>query len=89
MQEKIGFIGAGNMGSAIIKGAIDSGITSHEKIWAADKDKSRLEYLESELSINTTQNNKELVKKSDVIVIAVKPQDIDKVLDEIKIGQSA
>ena len=80
---KIGFIGAGRMGSALIKGFLDAGILKAGDIVASDKDEGKLKSL-TDLGVATTQNNREVVKKADVIFLAVKPAEISKVLDEVK-----
>ncbi len=79
---KIGFIGAGKMAEAMIKAVINSKITN--KIYASDKNKEKLEHIKKEAKINVFSDNKELVNNSDLVFLAVKPQNIDEVLDEIK-----
>lgn len=74
----IAVIGAGNMGEAIIKGL------SKTKIIVSDKKKNRLKRIKKKIKINIVSNNTEAVKKADIIVLAVKPQDIEAVLNEIK-----
>lgn len=85
---RIGFIGAGNMASALIKGILSRGISDTSGIIASDKDKTKLERIKRELGILTAKDNIEVVQKASVIFIAVKSQDIDTVLDEIKEGVS-
>lgn len=72
---KIAVIGAGNMGSAIIKG-----IEKKYKIIAADTDKNKLK----KLNVRTTTNNVKAVTGSEIIILAVKPRSMDDVLNEIK-----
>jgi pyrroline-5-carboxylate reductase len=81
---KIGFIGSGNMASALMKGILDKGITDNLGIISSDKDPVRLKDVKQKLEINTTHDNKIIIQNSDIIFIAVKPQDIDQVLAEIK-----
>jgi pyrroline-5-carboxylate reductase len=77
----IGFIGAGNMGSAMIKGLIAKDIVSASNINAFDIQESLLTGLRDELGINTAfGSNNELVQASDIVVIAVKPQVLKDVL---------
>jgi len=80
----IGFIGTGTMGRAIIKGLLDSGFTSKNKIIASEIVKRTAENIQTETGINIVDNNPELVKKSDVIVICTKPNTINAILKEIK-----
>ena len=75
MQNKsvIGFIGAGNMAYALIKGLINNGYGA-ENIKVSDLDESLLDSRKSELGIDTYTNNGELIATCDVVVLAVKPQ---------------
>lgn len=70
--KSIGFIGSGNMASAIIKGIIKSGIFTPEQIYASSKNGLSSKKLKDELGINEA-SNKEIVKGCDVVVLAVKP----------------
>jgi pyrroline-5-carboxylate reductase len=78
---RIGFIGAGNMATALIKAVLDSGMA--KDILASDNDKAKLEAI-SKLGIKITEDNREVVKSSDIIFLAVKPQVMDGVLEGIK-----
>ena len=70
---KIGFIGAGNMASAIIKGAVFSGAFSASDILVSDMDKAKTAALETALGVTAAEDNEALVAASDVVVLAVKP----------------
>jgi len=80
---KLGFIGAGRMGSALIRGLVGAGVARTD-ILASDKDVKKLESLKKELAIKSAPSNRELVERSDVIFIAVKPAEVEGVLGEIK-----
>lgn len=80
---KLGFIGTGRMGSALIRGLVDAGVARAD-ILARDKDVKKLESLKKELGVKSTSSNRELVERSDVIFIAVKPAEVGEVLEEIK-----
>ena len=77
----IGFIGCGKMGCALISSILKS--TNH-KIIGSDKSEEYLKNIKKELKIQTTTDNKELAKRSQIIFLAVKPQDMNAVLKEIK-----
>lgn len=81
-MQRIALIGAGNMGNAMLSGWVSSGIPS-EMIIIADKDSSKLEKLKK-YNIKVAENNYEAVNGSDVIVLAVKPDDSLGVLEEIR-----
>jgi len=82
-EEKLGFIGVGNMGEALLRGIIGSGKMSSLNILANDIDTEKLERLCGELGIKRTKDNCELVGNSDIILLAVKPNVIKSILVEI------
>ncbi len=92
MKTKIlGFIGGGNMAAALVKGLLHAKVVPPEGIIVSDVKAERLALLKEQHGIRITQDNHELVKASDVIVLSVKPQVIDKVLgligDDVKATQ--
>ncbi len=76
----IGFIGGGNMAEAMIKGITQSG---KRDIMVSELRAERRAYLESTYSVKATPDNKEVVKNCDIIILAVKPQNMDDVTGEI------
>ena len=80
---KIGFIGAGRMGSALIRSFLNAGIIRKEDVIAGDKDTEKLKLLSGIVATSTT-DNREAVKKSDVVFLAVKPKEIVAVLGEVR-----
>ena len=78
----IGFIGAGNMGFAILKGMLEKGINPQE-ICVYDKNISTLEKLKA-LGITILNSSLEVARKSNFLFIAVKPNIYDAVLNEVK-----
>jgi len=83
-NKKIGFIGTGKMGEALIKGIIHAGLVPSGHIYASDMDHEKLQILEKDLKINICSGNCDAVVNSDVVIIAVKPQIVPAVLNEIK-----
>jgi pyrroline-5-carboxylate reductase len=83
-NKKIGFIGTGKMGEALIKGIIHAKLVPPGNIYASDMDITKLQILEKELKINICNGNCDAVVNSDIIIIAVKPQIVPAVLSEIK-----
>jgi len=81
-RSAIGVIGAGKMGEAIIAGLIRAGAPPG-KILAFDADASRLEKIRKDYKIRIAENNPSLVKASEILILAVKPQVMEKVLMEI------
>lgn len=84
MNKKIGFIGAGNMGKAMMKGILSSGITPAENIFVYDAYHPVLTQIQKEFGVTICQNEKDLVEKVQVVILAVKPNMILTVLDDIK-----
>ena len=79
----IGFLGAGNMAAALIRGLVGNGFPS-ERILASAPRQERLDELRTTFGpLVTTVDNCELVAQSDIIVIAVKPQILGRVLTEV------
>lgn len=78
----ITFIGAGNMASSIIGGLVQRGLPAR-KITAADPSHSNLDALKNQYGINTTTNNGEAVQGADVVLLAVKPQLMKAVCEEL------
>ena len=81
---KIGFIGCGNMARALISGMISSNTILSQDIIASDIYFPALEKIKKDLNINISSANKEIVKSSKYIVLAVKPQFYTSVISEIK-----
>jgi len=81
-NKKIGLIGSGNMGEALISGLIGSGSAPAENIICSDVREEKLESIKKTYGIGTTTNNAEVAAASDVIVYAVKPQIMAPVLRE-------
>lgn len=79
---KIGIIGTGNIGEALIKGLIESKSSNPGNIICYDPRRERLQSLKREYGLTTAKNNTDLVEKAEIIIYAVKPQIISKVLKE-------
>lgn len=84
-----GFIGAGNMASAIVRGAVESGYLAGNDILISDRYESAAQTLTREVGAHVAASNTALVENSDVIVLAVKPAHIGDVLTEIADGLTA
>ncbi len=83
LQDRIGFIGAGKMGSAIIKGILRAGLVDRSQLVASDPIEALGKALVDETGVRFVKDNVELAKSSDIVVLAVKPQVIDAVLREL------
>jgi pyrroline-5-carboxylate reductase len=83
---KIGFLGGGNMAGALVRGLLHSHAVGPDQIVASDVKAERLAELHGKYGIRTTTDNEELARTSDVVVLAVKPQIVDRVLASVSAG---
>ncbi|MDD5111704.1 MAG: pyrroline-5-carboxylate reductase [Candidatus Altiarchaeota archaeon] len=83
MREKTGFIGTGRMGMALMQGFLKARLLSKTGIIAYDEHTEKQAALKKQ-GITLAKNNKDLVRRSKTIIIAVKPKDVPALLDEIK-----
>lgn len=83
-NQNIGFIGAGKMGSALMQGIIKAGIVKPENIGASDVYEPFLEELKAKLGIRISTDNAVIVRESDILILAVKPQTLGSVLANLK-----
>lgn len=80
--KNIGFIGGGNMASSLINGLIASG-HAPTQIWVSDNNQETLQALATNLKVNVSTNNIDIVQQVDVVVLAVKPQVLQQVSEQI------
>ncbi len=80
----VGIIGGGQMAEAIIKGFLDKNIFDPEKILISEPLLERRQYLDDFYKIPLTDSNPEVVNNKNLIILAVKPQVMKEVLEEIK-----
>lgn len=78
-----GFIGLGNMASAIIRGMYNNGFFTVHSVCGHNRSREKTDILAEETGLIPCDSNIEVVSKSDVIVLAVKPQFMEDVLNEI------
>lgn len=79
----VGFIGVGNMATALIKGMVEADVIAPESIIASDVRPKQLEKVASKYGIVISPDNRDVASRSDIVVLAVKPQIMDRVLDEV------
>lgn len=81
----IGFIGFGNMAKAIARGLIDNKVAKNEDLYFSTRSEESRLTIEKEWGMNGTSSNQTVVDHSDVILLAVKPHQVDQVLAELTI----
>ncbi len=84
MNKKIGFVGCGNMGQAMIQGMMNSGTVKENQISATALTDETIDFVAEEYGINITDDNKQLARESDVLFLAVKPYVYQGVIQEIR-----
>jgi pyrroline-5-carboxylate reductase len=84
MTKKIGFIGAGNMAEAIMKGVIGAGLYAADEIIASEVYEPRRKYIADTLGVDVREDNRAIAESTKFIVLSVKPQQIGEVMTSIK-----
>ncbi|MEH6811816.1 MAG: pyrroline-5-carboxylate reductase [Motiliproteus sp.] len=84
----LGFIGAGNMASAIIGGLLAKGYPA-AKIWASDPSPEKLQQMSAEWGIQTSTENQQVAADAEVLILAVKPQVLGEVAKGLQASVSA
>jgi pyrroline-5-carboxylate reductase len=82
-QPQFAIIGAGAMGEAILGGLIRQNLTKTDNITASEPRETRRIELKDRYGIRTTKDNLEAIREADVVVLAVKPQRLSKILTEL------
>lgn len=86
---RIGFLGAGRMATALARGLINSHFVTAKDVVAADVSETAREAFTSETGADSLETNLDVVKQSEVVVLAVKPHIVESVLGEISGGVDA
>ena len=82
-NKKLGFIGGGNMAEAMIKGLLSASFIEAKNIFVSEPSEAKRDTLHAEYKIKVSADNRELVKKCDILILAVKPQIFQEVLVDI------
>lgn len=78
----IGFLGGGNMATCLIGGLI-AGNYDKQLIWVSDPDNMRLSRLKTDFGVHVSDDNQQITENTEVLVLAVKPPIVSKVVMEI------
>lgn len=85
VEQKIGFIGAGQMARALAGGLVKAGLVAEDRILASDPVKEALDALHAELpQAKLVPSNAAVAEQADVLILAVKPQQMAQVLNELR-----
>jgi len=82
-NKRVGFIGSGNMGDALVNGLLHGHLCRPEQIICSDIRPEKLRVVRERYGVKGTSHNTEVVKQSDIILLAVKPQIMKPVIEEI------
>ena len=90
LNEKIGIIGAGKIGSAIVRGIISAGLVTKDQLMASDVSDGLRQSIAKELGIRVTADNGDVCDFANIVILAVKPQIVDAVVKEAakKLGKT-
>jgi pyrroline-5-carboxylate reductase len=80
----IGFLGAGKMATALAKGFVRAGLVTPKQVIASDPVSAAASAFAKEVGAKTTASNPDVVKFADVLILAVKPDQVSGVLGEIR-----
>ena len=83
MKESIGFIGAGNMAQALIQGWLAKNLIQPTEIFVSNRTPGKLKKLSEQLQVQSCMTNEDVVEKSSVVILAIKPQDLEAAVEPI------
>ena len=84
LNKTLGLIGCGNMGSAILASLLERKKADSGKVFIHDQDRSKLRRAVSLFRVQAAKNNLDLIKRAEIILLAVKPQDLSRLSSEIR-----
>jgi pyrroline-5-carboxylate reductase len=82
-NQRVGIIGTGNMGEALVKGLLHGQVCRPEQVICSDVRPEKQKAMRATYGVKTTSRNTEVAKESNIIILAVKPQIMKPVVDEI------
>ena len=83
LKEKIGVIGAGKIGSAIVRGVIRAGLVAKDQVMASDVSDALRQSIAKDLGIKVTPDNGKVCDFANIVILAVKPQIVHSVVKEV------
>jgi pyrroline-5-carboxylate reductase len=83
MNKKVGVLGSGNMGEALLRGLLNGHVCKPDQILCSDTRPEQLKALQKAYGVNGTSDNTEVVKTSEVIILSVKPQMMKEVIEGV------
>ena len=80
---KIAFIGGGNMGEAMLSAILERGISTSQAISVSDVAEARRQHLEQKYGVSVASDNRRVAGRGDVVILAIKPQNLTEVMAEL------
>ena len=84
LDQRIVFIGAGNMTEALVAGLLKAEIAPANNIFATDIVPARREHMKTRFGIEVAKDNRHVVERAHILILSVEPQDLDEVLVSIR-----
>ena len=81
---KLGFIGTGNLATAILRGVVASGTVGADEIAIFDINAEKVSQLSAELSVNAFSSASQVISECENVVVAVKPKDIASLIESVR-----
>ncbi len=82
-NKQVGFVGSGNMGEALIRGLLHGHLCRPDQILCSDVRAEKLKWIRDQYGVKGTSHNPEVIKQSNIIILAIKPQIMKPVVSEI------
>ncbi|HAG92157.1 MAG TPA: pyrroline-5-carboxylate reductase [Bdellovibrionales bacterium] len=83
MSYKVGFIGAGNMTQAIVGGWVKNNTLKPQEIYVTNRTPGKAKKLSDSLGVQFCENNEDVIESCDMVVLAMKPQDLESAIEPI------
>jgi pyrroline-5-carboxylate reductase len=83
IEGTVGFIGTGNMAEALIRGLLHAGVAEKDQVIGSDPREERCQEMSGRYGIRVVEDNLEIARQADILVLSVKPQVMAKVLDQV------
>ena len=80
---KIAFIGGGAMGEAILAAVLNRGLSTPQAVWVSDIKEERRQYLKQTYGVSVTDSNAEASGHGDIIILAIKPQNLPELISDL------
>jgi pyrroline-5-carboxylate reductase len=83
MKETVGFIGAGNLTQALLQGWLGKQLLTTEEVFVSNRTPGKLARIAEQFKVQSCATNEDLVNQSNVVIVAVKPQDFEAAVEPI------